>query len=126
MSSYRLIYLRCFLDHGRLSLSDGELSKGRQNLPIRLQSGSVHCAVPRWDVAHCETRSTRYQLPGLICCTFEVGLLPKGNEEQIPFAYSQYKDSSEDGVEKALGFKKAFSRHIIIDFMGVWYVSWLY
>lgn len=49
-----------------------------------------------------------------------VGLLPKSNEEQIPFAYSLYKDKSDDGVQKAHGFKKAFSRHVSIEFMGVW------
>ncbi|KAG8893395.1 hypothetical protein FRC00_010573 [Tulasnella sp. 408] len=53
--------------------------------------------------------------PGL-----KVGLLPKSNEEQIPFAYSLYKDKSDDGVQKAHGFKKAFSRHVSIEFMGVW------
>ncbi|KAG9002752.1 hypothetical protein FRB90_011321, partial [Tulasnella sp. 427] len=49
-----------------------------------------------------------------------VGLLPRGNEEQIPFAYARYKDKSDDGVQKAHGFKKAFSRHVSIEFMGVW------
>ncbi|KAG8923715.1 hypothetical protein FRC01_012447, partial [Tulasnella sp. 417] len=49
-----------------------------------------------------------------------VGLLPRSNEEQIQFAYSLYKDKSDDGVQKAHGFKKAFSRHVSIEFMGVW------
>ncbi|KAG8952366.1 hypothetical protein FRC04_004794 [Tulasnella sp. 424] len=49
-----------------------------------------------------------------------VGLLPKGNEGQIPFAFARYKDKSDDGVQKAHGFKKAFSRHVSIEFMGVW------
>ncbi|KAG8952364.1 hypothetical protein FRC04_004792 [Tulasnella sp. 424] len=49
-----------------------------------------------------------------------VGLLPKGNEEQISFAFERYKNKSDDGVQKALGFKKAFSRHVTIEFMGVW------
>ncbi|KAG9044301.1 hypothetical protein FS837_008393 [Tulasnella sp. UAMH 9824] len=50
----------------------------------------------------------------------KVGLLPRGNEEQISFAYALYKDKSKDGVIKAYGFKKAFSRHVFIEFMGVW------
>ncbi|KIO32131.1 hypothetical protein M407DRAFT_18941 [Tulasnella calospora MUT 4182] len=49
-----------------------------------------------------------------------VGLLPKSNEEQISFAYTLYKDKSDRGVQKAHGFKKAFSRHVSIEFMGVW------
>ncbi|KAG8976277.1 hypothetical protein FRC05_004193 [Tulasnella sp. 425] len=53
----------------------------------------------------------------------KVGLLPKGNEEQISFAFERYKNKSDDGVQKALGFKKAFSRHVTIEFMGVWYVD---
>ncbi|KAG8948610.1 hypothetical protein FRC00_008520 [Tulasnella sp. 408] len=52
----------------------------------------------------------------------KVGLLPKGNEEQVSFAYALYKDKSNDGVKKAYGFKKAFSRYVLIEFMGVWYV----
>ncbi|KIO32129.1 hypothetical protein M407DRAFT_18939 [Tulasnella calospora MUT 4182] len=50
----------------------------------------------------------------------KVGLLPRGNEMQIKFAYAGYKDSSDEGVRKAHGFKKAFSRHVSIEFMGVW------
>ncbi|KIO32128.1 hypothetical protein M407DRAFT_18938 [Tulasnella calospora MUT 4182] len=49
-----------------------------------------------------------------------VGLLPSGNDVQIRFAYALYKDGSEDGVQKAHGLKKAFSRHVSIEFMGLW------
>lgn len=50
----------------------------------------------------------------------QVGLLPKGNSEQVPFAYSLYKNDSAKGVELAHGFKHAFSRKVEVRFLGVW------
>lgn len=57
-----------------------------------------------------------------------VGLLPAGNVETIPLAYSIYKRKTEtvlfeNGGEKvtvAEGFKRTFSREIEIHFVGVW------
>lgn len=52
----------------------------------------------------------------------KVGLLPKGNTEQVAFAYNLYKDGSKKGVKSAHGFKHALSRRVGVDFLGVWYV----
>lgn len=50
----------------------------------------------------------------------QVGLLPMGNEEQLPFAWKHYKDGSEEGRKQAEEFKLTFSRDIDISFVGVW------
>ncbi|CAE6520488.1 unnamed protein product [Rhizoctonia solani] len=50
----------------------------------------------------------------------KVGLLPPGNAEQIPFAYQMYKRTDLAGFQQSAGFKKAFSREVKIEFMGVW------
>lgn len=51
---------------------------------------------------------------------FKVGLLPAGNEEQLPFAWKTYKDGSKSGIAHAKEFKKTFSRRVEIAFVGVW------
>lgn len=55
---------------------------------------------------------------------FKVGLLPKGNREQVRFAYRWYKDKSDNGVRMAQEFRRRNSRNIDVpvEFMGVWYV----
>ncbi|KAH9977574.1 hypothetical protein BJV74DRAFT_149377 [Russula compacta] len=50
----------------------------------------------------------------------KVGLLSKDNLEQIPFAYKLYASSSYRNNELAIRFKKAFSREVPIEFLGVW------
>ncbi|KAG9048238.1 hypothetical protein FS837_000437 [Tulasnella sp. UAMH 9824] len=50
----------------------------------------------------------------------KVGLLPISNLEQVPFAYSMYKDNSKRGWEQAAGFKRTFSRSVEVEFIGVW------
>ena len=52
-----------------------------------------------------------------------MGLLPKDNVEQIPFAYKVYKTRDDKSEELAARFKKAFGREVKIDFLGVWFVS---
>lgn len=52
-----------------------------------------------------------------------MGLLSKDNLEQIPFAYKLYASSSYRSNELAVRFKKAFSREVPIEFLGVWSVS---
>ncbi|KAK0187751.1 hypothetical protein F5146DRAFT_934699 [Armillaria mellea] len=49
-----------------------------------------------------------------------VGLLPRDNQEQIPFAYKLYKQDDEAGMELSNGFKHTFCRNVQIEFMGVW------
>jgi uncharacterized protein (DUF2235 family) len=55
-------------------------------------------------------------------------LLSPGNEELIPFAWSQYKEESDWAV--AGGFRKTFSREVPIEFIGLWdtvsSVGWLW
>ncbi|KAI9444533.1 hypothetical protein H4582DRAFT_1806636 [Lactarius indigo] len=48
----------------------------------------------------------------------KVGLLSRGNIEQIPFAYELYKSDGNDAL--ALRFKMTFSREVPIEFVGVW------
>ncbi|CAE7233603.1 unnamed protein product [Rhizoctonia solani] len=50
----------------------------------------------------------------------KVGLLPPDNTEQISFAYQMYKRTDLAGYQQSAGFKKAFSREVKIEFMGVW------
>ena len=51
-----------------------------------------------------------------------MGLLPKGNDEQIPFAYKVYKRRDHNSEKLATRFKKIFCREVKIDFLGVWFV----
>ncbi|TDL15310.1 hypothetical protein BD410DRAFT_778252 [Rickenella mellea] len=50
----------------------------------------------------------------------KVGLLPTGNEQQIPFAWAYYNREDDDGLKLCVGFKKSFSLDVKIDFVGVW------
>ncbi|KAI9465061.1 hypothetical protein BJY52DRAFT_1114503 [Lactarius psammicola] len=50
----------------------------------------------------------------------KVGLLSKDNHEQVSFAYKIYKSSSRKNNKLAARFKKAFSREVPIEFLGVW------
>ena len=53
----------------------------------------------------------------------QVGLLSRGNFENIPFAYNLYKynDPAHDAL--AGRFKEAFCCPVTIEFLGVWFVS---
>ncbi len=53
----------------------------------------------------------------------QVGLLPAGNHQQVPFAYKMYSRDDETGWTRSTAFKKAFSIDVEIEFVGVWYVS---
>ncbi|EJF63499.1 hypothetical protein DICSQDRAFT_154002 [Dichomitus squalens LYAD-421 SS1] len=50
----------------------------------------------------------------------KIGLLPKDNPEQLPFAYNLYKSTDADNVALAAGFKETFCRKVQIEFVGVW------
>lgn len=50
----------------------------------------------------------------------KIGLLPKNNPEQIPFAYKLYKHTDAKSIELANGFKRTFCREVKIEFVGVW------
>ncbi|KAF9055647.1 hypothetical protein BJ165DRAFT_1412195 [Panaeolus papilionaceus] len=49
-----------------------------------------------------------------------VGLLPKCNHQQVPFAYKMYSREDEMGWRQSSAFKKAFSIDIDIQLIGVW------
>lgn len=50
----------------------------------------------------------------------KVGLLPKDNLQQLPFAYQLYKKTDATSLELAAGFKQTFCRTVNIEFVGVW------
>ncbi len=52
----------------------------------------------------------------------KVGLLPKDNHQQIPFAYKMYTRADSVGWDQSDGFKRSFSVDVPIEFVGVWYV----
>ncbi|KAL5498608.1 hypothetical protein ACEPAH_1962 [Sanghuangporus vaninii] len=60
---------------------------------------------------------TARALAGMI---HKVGLLPAGNEQQVPFAYKMFKNDTEVGWEQSVAFKRTFSIDVDIDFVGVW------
>ncbi|KAF9040238.1 hypothetical protein BDZ89DRAFT_1100225 [Hymenopellis radicata] len=49
-----------------------------------------------------------------------VGLLPRCNHQQVPFAYKMYSREDEIGWTQSAEFKKAFSIDVDIEFLGVW------
>ena len=53
----------------------------------------------------------------------QVGLLPPGNHQQVPFAYKMYSREDESGWQQSKHFKKAFSVDVRVDFLGAWYLS---
>ena len=53
----------------------------------------------------------------------QIGLLPRDNPEQIPFAYKLYESTDANNVALAAGFKQTFCRDVQIEFLGVWCVE---
>ena len=53
----------------------------------------------------------------------QIGLLGKGNSEQIPLAYKLYVNDDQRSASLAGGFKETFCTPAIVDFIGVWYVT---
>jgi uncharacterized protein (DUF2235 family) len=51
----------------------------------------------------------------------QVGLLPAGNHQQVPFAYKMFSQDDDAGWKQSTMFKKAFSTDVEIEFVGVWY-----
>ena len=52
----------------------------------------------------------------------KVGLLPRCNTEQLPFAYAMYLRGDTEGLDLSNQFKRTFSAEVKIQFLGVWYV----
>ncbi|TCD70154.1 hypothetical protein EIP91_004624 [Steccherinum ochraceum] len=60
---------------------------------------------------------TARALAGLI---HKIGLLPKDNPEQVPFAYKLFKQTDAESLKLAVGYKRTFCRDVEIEFVGVW------
>ncbi|KAI0962092.1 hypothetical protein AcV7_001013 [Taiwanofungus camphoratus] len=60
---------------------------------------------------------TARALAGMI---HKVGLLPRCNHQQVPFAYKMFTRTDQIGWDQSKAFKKAFSMDVDIDFIGVW------
>ncbi|KAG5732645.1 hypothetical protein E4T56_gene16747 [Termitomyces sp. T112] len=60
---------------------------------------------------------TARALAGMI---FKVGLLPRSNHQQVPFAYKMYSREDALGWRQSTAFKKAFSIDVDIELLGVW------
>lgn len=50
----------------------------------------------------------------------KVGLLPRDNLHNAPFAYAMYRRNDEIGFAQSRAFKQTFSRDVEIDFIGLW------
>ncbi|KAK7022138.1 hypothetical protein R3P38DRAFT_3195528 [Favolaschia claudopus] len=50
----------------------------------------------------------------------KVGLLPRDNTEQVPFAFKMYEKTSESGIQLAAGYKQTFCQNVEVEFLGVW------
>ncbi|KAL0961461.1 hypothetical protein HGRIS_006406 [Hohenbuehelia grisea] len=61
-----------------------------------------------------------YTARALAGMLYKVGLLPRDNQEQIPFAYKLYKREDKEGVQLSSGFKQTFCQDVKIEFVGVW------
>ncbi|KIK60798.1 hypothetical protein GYMLUDRAFT_225554 [Collybiopsis luxurians FD-317 M1] len=60
---------------------------------------------------------TARALAGMI---HKVGLLPRHNLQQVPFAYKMYSREDETGWQLSSAFKQAFSIDVDIEFLGLW------
>ncbi|KAJ4471533.1 hypothetical protein J3R30DRAFT_3710078 [Lentinula aciculospora] len=60
---------------------------------------------------------TARALAGMI---HKVGLLPRHNHQQVPFAYKMYSREDETGWRLSTAFRKSFSIDVDVDFLGLW------
>jgi len=61
-----------------------------------------------------------YTARALAGMVHKVGLLPKSNHQQVPFAYKMYSREDETGWRQSSAFKKAFSIDVDIELLAVW------
>jgi hypothetical protein len=129
--------------NGRLQVPDAKLSRGRQCLHLWLV-GPYHRelnleTIQRKSTGFSRGAYTARALAGMlhkvifglpICYIIvptnfmdQVGLLSKDNLEQVHFAFKLYKSSNHGTNKLAVRFKRAFSREVPIEFLGVWSVS---
>ncbi|EJD39190.1 hypothetical protein AURDEDRAFT_71466 [Auricularia subglabra TFB-10046 SS5] len=63
-----------------------------------------------------------YQVRALSAMIHMVGLIHKGNQAQVPFAFQLYAETkpTENIDEMRSHFKRTFSRNVAVHFVGVW------
>ncbi|KAJ3754777.1 hypothetical protein EV360DRAFT_96434 [Lentinula raphanica] len=61
-----------------------------------------------------------YTARALAGMLYKVGLLPRDNQEQIPFAYKLYTRTDAAGIKLSAGFKQTYCQPVQIEFLGVW------
>ncbi|KAE9403227.1 hypothetical protein BT96DRAFT_854948 [Gymnopus androsaceus JB14] len=61
-----------------------------------------------------------YTARALAGMLYKVGLLPRDNQQQIPFAYKLYTRTDKASVTLSAGFKQTYCQSVGIDFIGVW------
>ncbi|KAH8825576.1 hypothetical protein DL96DRAFT_1817098 [Flagelloscypha sp. PMI_526] len=61
-----------------------------------------------------------YTARALAGMVHKVGLLPRFNHNQVPFAYKMYSTQTNKGWTRATAFKKSFCIDVDIEFLGVW------
>ncbi|KAF6748475.1 hypothetical protein DFP72DRAFT_571848 [Ephemerocybe angulata] len=50
----------------------------------------------------------------------KVGLLPRDNHAQMPFAFKLYKREDQAGLNLCAGFKRTYCHRVTVEFVGVW------
>lgn len=120
----RFVYLVCLLERSAFypSAQNTDRFRIRRLLAGRIHrtgvggdaaQGSFACLCPRGALLGLNVRSFAIQ----------IGLLPRDNPEQIPFAYKLYESTDANNVALAAGFKQTFCRDVQIEFLGVWCVE---
>ncbi|OAX37702.1 hypothetical protein K503DRAFT_857190 [Rhizopogon vinicolor AM-OR11-026] len=61
-----------------------------------------------------------YTARALAGMVHKVGLIPRCNHQQVPFAYNMYSRDDPQGWDESNAFKKAFSIDVKIEFVGIW------
>ncbi|ESK92370.1 hypothetical protein Moror_4580 [Moniliophthora roreri MCA 2997] len=91
---------------------DAHVMSGYEFLMQNYQSGDKICIFGFSRGAY-----TARALAGMI---HKVGLLPRHNHQQVPFAYKMYSREDERGWQQSGTFKQAFSIDVDIELLGVW------
>ncbi|OJA19274.1 hypothetical protein AZE42_04490 [Rhizopogon vesiculosus] len=60
-----------------------------------------------------------YTARALAGMVHKVGLIPRCNHQQVPFAYNMYSRDDPQGWDESNAFKKAFSIDVKIEFVGI-------
>lgn len=110
-----------FIDYGWIPISYEALSTRRQSLHVWLQQRSVHSPMSCWNAEQGNvTEHGDQNVDFCLTWTAQVGLLLPDNDQMVASAYERYLDTSPPGQILANKFKRAFSIHCHIEFLGVW------